>query len=91
MTGVQTCALPISAASERAADPELLRAAFAAAGSVGVIATANLREALQAAAFDRVVLLTGSLQFVGEAMELLGLLPSGVVSERGLNEWVAPI
>ena len=36
---------------------------------------------------DSLVVIVGSLYLVGEALELLGLSPTGGVSERGLNEW----
>jgi dihydrofolate synthase/folylpolyglutamate synthase len=52
------------------------------------IACSSLKAALELAQQDRFVLITGSLHFVGEAMELLHLLPA-VAGERNLNEWDA--
>ncbi|EEF57980.1 bifunctional folylpolyglutamate synthase/dihydrofolate synthase [Pedosphaera parvula] len=48
----------------------------------------SLKEALDVAAEDPFVAVTGSLYLIGEAMELLGLSPAGC-GERGLNEWSA--
>jgi dihydrofolate synthase/folylpolyglutamate synthase len=48
---------------------------------------ASLSEALKRTTDDPLVLVTGSLYLVGEALELLGLGPVGGGSERGLNEW----
>ncbi len=77
----------VPVASERAADAnELAGACRAANPSAEILACANLAEALQKSADEEVVVITGSLYLVGEALELLGLSPSGD-GERGLNEW----
>lgn len=46
----------------------------------------SLNEALQRTQKNRFIIMTGSLYLIGEALELLGLLPSEG-GERGLNEW----
>ena len=52
-----------------------------------VVETADsLNEVLQQTQNDRFIVVTGSLYLIGEALELLGLLPSDG-GERGLNEW----
>jgi len=47
----------------------------------------SLSEALQRTTDDPLVLVTGSLYLVGEALELLGRGPVTGADERGLNEW----
>jgi dihydrofolate synthase/folylpolyglutamate synthase len=75
-------------ASERAADPASLadfcRKANAAAQ---VVVCPGIAQALALAAREPFVVVTGSIHFVGEAMEELGLASSD--SERGLNEYGA--
>jgi len=75
-------------ASDRGADPRVLadccRAGNAAAE---VLLCANIAEALAQAARDAFVVVTGSLHFVGEAMQELSLASSD--SERGLNDYGA--
>jgi dihydrofolate synthase/folylpolyglutamate synthase len=89
------CLAPVAAkiflcpiASDRGADPRVLadccRAANAAAE---VVVCANIAQALAQAAQDKFVVVTGSLHFVGEAMQELGLASSD--SERGLNDYGA--
>jgi dihydrofolate synthase / folylpolyglutamate synthase len=46
----------------------------------------SLAEALEKTPANRLTVITGSLYLVGEALELLGVLPSAK-SERDLNEW----
>jgi hypothetical protein len=43
-------------------------------------------KALQRVAHDKFVVITGSLYLIGEALELLGRVPTAK-SERELNEW----
>ena len=75
--------------SERTAAPEELRAACAQANpNADTMACPSLADALQHAANDAFVIITGSLYLVGEAMELLGISPATLASERGLNEWM---
>lgn len=75
--------------SERTASPlELQRVCARLAPNCETLACGSLDEALAAAKADPFVVITGSLHFVGEAMELLELLPISA-GERGLNEWDA--
>ncbi|MGB7746153.1 MAG: folylpolyglutamate synthase/dihydrofolate synthase family protein [Verrucomicrobiia bacterium] len=77
----------VPVASERTADAHELAAACCAANSAAKIAACDsLRRALDRAAGDRFVVVTGSLYLVGEALELLGLSPA-TGEERALNEW----
>jgi dihydrofolate synthase/folylpolyglutamate synthase len=79
----------VPVASERTADARELAAACRAANPAAEIAACNsLRKALDQAAGDRFVVVTGSLYLVGEALELLGLSPANA-DERALNEWSA--
>jgi dihydrofolate synthase/folylpolyglutamate synthase len=48
---------------------------------------ASLSDAFSRTENDSLVVVAGSLYLVGEALELLGLSPTGGASERGLNEW----
>ena len=50
---------------------------------------ASLADALQRSAQEPLLIITGSLYLVGEAMERLQLSPVPVADERGLNEWSA--
>ena len=73
-------------ASDRSASPDVLAPICGAANpSATVIVAETLAEALIAAGGDSLVVVTGSLYLVGEAMERLGLSVS--VNERALNEW----
>ena len=79
----------VPVASERTADARELAAACRAANPAAEIAACDsLRRALDLAASDRFVVVTGSLYLVGEALELLGLSPA-TGDERALNEWSA--
>lgn len=76
-------------ASERsAAAKELAAACRRAHPSAEVAACDSLDQALERAASEPFVVVTGSLYLVGETMERLGLAPAGVHSERDLNEWL---
>jgi dihydrofolate synthase / folylpolyglutamate synthase len=72
--------------SDRAADPQLLaglcRRANAAAPAV---VCESMADALGRAAGEPFVVVTGSIHFVGAALEALGLAPPS--PERGLNEY----
>ena len=74
--------------SERAAAPVEL-AAFCRAlnPAAEVIACASLRDAFEQARRDSLVVVAGSLHFVGQAMELLEIGPPTRGDERALNEW----
>jgi dihydrofolate synthase/folylpolyglutamate synthase len=75
--------------SDRTAQPaELLTACLAIEPATEVVACSSLAEALRLAESEPFVVVTGSLHFVGEAMEELGLLPASK-GERALNEWDA--
>ena len=75
-------------ASVRTASTTELAAACRTANPAAVVTThASLAEAWSALAPEPFVLVTGSLYFVGEAMELLGLSTVPTRDERGLNEW----
>jgi len=77
----------VPVASERTADARELAAACRTANPAVEMAACNsLRSALDRAASDRFVVVTGSLYLVGEALELLGLSPA-TGNERALNEW----
>ena len=79
----------VPVASERTADVNELAKCFRAANPVAdVTVFENLAAALNASKTGPLVVLTGSLYLVGEALELLGLSPAGG-GERGLNEWRA--
>jgi len=73
--------------SDRSADPaELLSHAAQMPGVAGSSAAKSLREALAQASGEPLLLVTGSLHFLGQAMELLGLEPIPQENERRLNE-----
>jgi dihydrofolate synthase/folylpolyglutamate synthase len=78
---------PVS--SERTALPfELMTVCKAANPEAEVECCDSLGQALERAADEPFVVITGSLHFVGEAMEWLKLAPSAP-DERRLNEWDA--
>lgn len=79
---------PVS--SERSLDPEALRSACTATcPNTSLTVCSTLAEALGNTGRDSLVLLTGSLYLVGEALERLGLAPTRSKKERALNEWSA--
>jgi dihydrofolate synthase/folylpolyglutamate synthase len=74
--------------SERSAAPlELTSACQQFNPQAEVTAYSSLDEALQTAANDPFIVITGSLYLVGEAMELLHLANAPFSDEKGLNEW----
>jgi len=80
--------VPVS--SERTAAPEdLERAARRANPNAQISTFDSLSEALAATKEDSLVVITGSLYLIGEALELLQIDQPGTVNERGLNEWGA--
>jgi dihydrofolate synthase/folylpolyglutamate synthase len=84
-TAARIFTVPVT--SERTADARKLAAACRTANPAAKIAAGDsLRRALDQAANDRFVVVTGSLYLVGEALELLGLSPA-TGEERALNEW----
>jgi dihydrofolate synthase/folylpolyglutamate synthase len=79
----------VPVASERtAAEHELAVACRAANPAAEIAASDSLRNALDRAAGDCFIVVTGSLYLVGETLELLGLSPA-TADERALNEWNA--
>lgn len=66
---------------------ELAEACRAANPDADVRVFKNLREALADAADEPLVVVTGSLHFLGEAMEALGLSAIPEVDEKGLNDY----
>ncbi|PYJ02868.1 MAG: hypothetical protein DME25_14750 [Verrucomicrobia bacterium] len=74
--------------SERSAAPRDLAGACRRANPAAEIREySSLSEALAETDRDEFVTVAGSLYLVGEAMELLELLPAASHQERGLNEW----
>jgi dihydrofolate synthase / folylpolyglutamate synthase len=74
--------------SERSAAPEdLLPVCRAVNPGVEARTCATLGEALALAGAAPLLVITGSLHFLGEAMEELRLLPGSTNGERQLNEW----
>ena len=77
----------VAVSSNRTANPEELEDICRAVNAHAQISTCgSLHEALDKAPASRLTVITGSLYLVGEALELLGCLPSAK-SERELNEW----
>lgn len=80
---------PVPVSSQRTANPEDLAQACRAANPAATVSVCHcLDEALQQAANEQFIIITGSLYLIGEALELLGQL-SAAKSERELNEWGA--
>lgn len=77
--------------SRRSLAPEDLLTVCRSANPQAVVEVcASLADALVRSAQELLVIITGSLYLVGEAMERLRLSPTPVADERGLNEWSAP-
>jgi len=84
----QIITVPI--ASPRSADPAQLASACREANSVAQVRTMKTcADALEATRAEPLVVITGSLYFVGEAIERLGL--SSAPGERALNEWTQSV
>lgn len=80
---------PVS--SPRTVPPEELRQALQEARcGRAVRVCAGVEEALRAVSREPFVAVTGSLYFIGEVLERLGVQPSGSDDERRLNEWSPP-
>jgi dihydrofolate synthase/folylpolyglutamate synthase len=76
--------------SDRSASPPAMREfCHAHRLAAETVACSSLAEALALTSADPLVLITGSLHFVGEATEALNLCNSPLQNERGLNEWTA--
>ena len=77
-------------ASERTTAPELLAPVCRQANPDAEIQlAASLAEALRLGTDSPLLLITGSLYFIGQAMEVLGIQPGPDHDERALNEWSA--
>jgi dihydrofolate synthase/folylpolyglutamate synthase len=77
-----TCAV----SSERSADPDQLASFCRIANpDAQVFAASSLEFALDSAVNDRLLIITGSLHFIGHALQLLTGSDCG--DERALNEW----
>ncbi len=95
LVGLATLLVPVADtlcvarfASERAATTETLAAAFRTAGFTGKILEAqSTTAALALVAQEPFVVLTGSLYFVGEALEQLGVMTNQGADEKTLNNW----
>jgi dihydrofolate synthase/folylpolyglutamate synthase len=78
---------PVS--SGRSADPHhMAESCRRAQHAAPVFVCESLADAMERVVADPFVVVTGSLHFIGEAMERLGL--AGAASERELNEYVTP-
>jgi dihydrofolate synthase/folylpolyglutamate synthase len=79
----------IPVASRRTADAAELAKVFRQSNpQAEVVVGTNLAEAINASKDGGLVVITGSLYLVGEALERFEILPSNR-GERGLNEWLA--
>ena len=82
--------LTVPVANPRTLGSEEVRSAVMATGlGRPVRAASSLAEALRWVAADPVVLVTGSLYLIGEALEILQRIPTGGGDERSLNAWGA--
>jgi dihydrofolate synthase/folylpolyglutamate synthase len=87
IAGVASRILTVAVHSERAADAALLAEVFRAANPLASVeACISIGDALAKSQDEPRVVITGSLHFIGEAMQLLGL-ETGQGNERGLNDW----
>jgi len=71
------------------APEELLPVCRGANPQATINVCASLAEALEQSRQEPLVIITGSLYLVGEAMERLQIIPAPRNDERGLNEWMA--
>ena len=77
--------VPVASSRTAAAD-ELAESFRAASPKLAAVVKPDLIGALIACKNEPFVVITGSLYLIGEALELLGVLPSDG-KERGLNDW----
>ena len=76
--------------SQRSLAPEAMLPVCRNANPQAVVEVCvSLADALERSAQEPLVIITGSLYLVGEAMERLQLSPTPAADERGLNEWGA--
>jgi len=80
---------PVSSPRTVAPD-EVRRALLEAHCGRAVRACASVEEALRAVAREPFVAVTGSLYFIGECLERMGVAPGGPGDERRLNDWNPP-
>jgi folylpolyglutamate synthase/dihydropteroate synthase len=74
--------------SDRTASPEALADTCRRLNpQISCEIAASLAEALQRAATESLVVVAGSLYLIGEALELLGLVPESYHREHELNEY----
>ncbi|HEU5125929.1 MAG TPA: folylpolyglutamate synthase/dihydrofolate synthase family protein [Verrucomicrobiae bacterium] len=74
--------------NQRTTAPEQLLATCRAANPTAeIFSQPSLANALSEAASDPLVIISGSLYLVGEALERLGATAMSACNERGLNEW----
>ena len=74
--------------NQRTTAPEqLLETCRAANPAAEILSQPSLANALSEAASDPLVIISGSLYLVGEALERLGATALPACNERGLNEW----
>ncbi len=79
--------LTVPVASKRTADPGELAGVFRSANpQVAATAVENLAVAVNVCKNEPLVVVTGSLYLIGEALELLGQMPADAAG-RDLNEW----
>jgi dihydrofolate synthase/folylpolyglutamate synthase len=77
----------VAVQSDRAAQAEIIAAEFRRiAPNLPVQSCATLAAAIRISENNDRIVITGSLHFLGEAMEFLGL-EAGPVNERALNDW----
>jgi dihydrofolate synthase / folylpolyglutamate synthase len=87
LTQVASRVLTVSVQSDRGTAAQLLADQFrAAAPNLPIEACPSLAAALEKSENDDRVVITGSLHFIGEAMEHLGF-EVGKAGERALNDW----
>jgi dihydrofolate synthase / folylpolyglutamate synthase len=78
----------VSVQNERTTKPAELAATCQSFNPAAeLVCCASLKEALAETNADALVVIAGSLYLVGEAMELLKLVPAATRDERRLNEW----
>jgi dihydrofolate synthase/folylpolyglutamate synthase len=87
LTRIASRIFTVAVQSDRAADPRQLAETFRkVAPNIPVEACSSLTEALAKTENEDRVVITGSLHFIGEAMEELGF-EVGKPGERSLNDW----
>ena len=70
-----------------ASPPDMVEASKKANPRAEIKTTASLAESLDLTKKERLVVIAGSLYLIGEAIELLNLVPGKNSGERTLNEW----